>query len=928
MEIIPHTTRAIGTVLTASIYNADHEVHISNVEGLLEYLQGVTFGINYRETWDAVTTYNAGDMVNRTGLFYVASGTTLNQPPEDGLPWVSVGLDLSGLPSVVATLLGSADLPTLQRNVGGQRKWIDVGAYCDRLNADPTANAAAGIQAALNETAAREFVFTDRGHDYVIDNRDDATLNFPNNARIIGEPGVNLNVSSIGITGVAQSFLNFVGTYGTAKTVGATILFGDESLQLNPGQVSDVAIGDHYLLQGPNSSYTPGSLPIGEHIYIDGIAGDVLTLTKPVENKYLVDGGHAVTIKKVTPFNVDIDWAGKLIGPGRWATDPGDRGLRLVLARGRIRGMQIEYCDYNAFRYEDCFDLLVEGTVSRFNPKGNTNTNVQYNHAPIGACENVRIAFASGFRGKHFVVGVGSTNGGIQRGVQTIHCYAENTWHAAVTTHDEAEGWLSAYNRWNGCANGHDVRTPKFRSIGNRISGLPTAADGHGILMGNNNLGFQSIDDVIEGGLYAVRLPQADIQTGNQDGTLIGPANIQIINLEAVGQQASRSIELYVDEAPPGGGANSNYPGLIVRGLNSREQAGVALYVNGAFDGSKISDIYAMADGHAGLAIQTVGGTNFDVADVRYGGGYNDVALGSTGTRTKNIRQIGLTAPVSKALNAGGQLTAYGDYVLVQSNTGTTDDLDNIQPVGLDNIKYIGAASGHTINVRTVGNIKPRRGATETLTGPNDLMAFICDGVNWNEISMFSADLVQIANLTPGADAFIQRKSGVWAQRSVAQVRDDLGAWKVYAVGTPTAVATGTGVLAQTALATITIALADIGANGVVRVTALWTITGAGAARTLEMYLGGLSGRQLMSISESTAGSLVTERLVWNQHSQTAQVAAALSVENPFTKTGGSIRTGTVDTSAAQDLVLSASVTNVGDSVMLEAYLVEIYHKI
>ena len=39
--ILPHTTRASGTVLTAAIYNGDHQVHITNANSLNNELNGI-----------------------------------------------------------------------------------------------------------------------------------------------------------------------------------------------------------------------------------------------------------------------------------------------------------------------------------------------------------------------------------------------------------------------------------------------------------------------------------------------------------------------------------------------------------------------------------------------------------------------------------------------------------------------------------------------------------------------------------------------------------------------------------------------------------------------------------------------------------------------------------------------------------------------
>jgi len=47
--ILPHTTRATGTVLTAAIYNADHQNHITNANALNSEVGTVTTDLNALE---------------------------------------------------------------------------------------------------------------------------------------------------------------------------------------------------------------------------------------------------------------------------------------------------------------------------------------------------------------------------------------------------------------------------------------------------------------------------------------------------------------------------------------------------------------------------------------------------------------------------------------------------------------------------------------------------------------------------------------------------------------------------------------------------------------------------------------------------------------------------------------------------------------
>lgn len=85
--ILPHTTRAAGTILSAAIYNEDHEVHITNVEAMVEYINEFVVGIIFRGIWDVAVQYNPGDMVERGTTLYVTSTASLGEDPLLGTPW-------------------------------------------------------------------------------------------------------------------------------------------------------------------------------------------------------------------------------------------------------------------------------------------------------------------------------------------------------------------------------------------------------------------------------------------------------------------------------------------------------------------------------------------------------------------------------------------------------------------------------------------------------------------------------------------------------------------------------------------------------------------------------------------------------------------------------------------------------------------------
>jgi hypothetical protein len=147
-----------------------------------------------------------------------------------------------------------------------------------------------------------------------------------------------------------------------------------------------------------------------------------------------------------------------------------------------------------------------------------------------------------------------------------------------------------------------------------------------------------------------------------------------------------------------------------------------------------------------------------------------------------------------------------------------------------------------------------------------------------------------------------------------------LGTWRVLAASA--VAATHTGTTAETALATVAIPAGAMGPNGILRVTLLWSYSNSVNGKTKRVRLGGASGAVLMQHLNSTSVAIRHHLLIQNRNAETAQIAgqitgglAASSVANA---------TSSVDTSAAQDLVITAQLANAGESVTLESYVVEV----
>ena len=132
---------------------------------------------------------------------------------------------------------------------------------------------------------------------------------------------------------------------------------------------------------------------------------------------------------------------------------------------------------------------------------------------------------------------------------------------------------------------------------------------------------------------------------------------------------------------------------------------------------------------------------------------------------------------------------------------------------------------------------------------------------------------------------------------------------------------TTTGGTTEVGLATVTLPV--LGPNDRIEITTHWTLTNNANAKTLRLRLGGASGTPFFGFNAASMASFI-DRLhyIQNRGATNSQVGAPLSQTNPNGSNAASI--GTVDTSVAQDLVISAQLGVGTDTVTLESYIVEL----
>jgi hypothetical protein len=149
-----------------------------------------------------------------------------------------------------------------------------------------------------------------------------------------------------------------------------------------------------------------------------------------------------------------------------------------------------------------------------------------------------------------------------------------------------------------------------------------------------------------------------------------------------------------------------------------------------------------------------------------------------------------------------------------------------------------------------------------------------------------------------------------------------LSAWRTVAASG--VAVSHTGSTAEVILATVELPAGLIGANGILRVAALWTTTNDADDKTLRVNLGATA---FLARVATTQVSQRTVTIIQNRNAQDSQIGHSDSANNPFQGTTDAVTTGTEDTSGALNLTITGQLEDGTDTVTLEAYIVELLKK-
>ena len=133
-----------------------------------------------------------------------------------------------------------------------------------------------------------------------------------------------------------------------------------------------------------------------------------------------------------------------------------------------------------------------------------------------------------------------------------------------------------------------------------------------------------------------------------------------------------------------------------------------------------------------------------------------------------------------------------------------------------------------------------------------------------------------------------------------------------------TAVSAG-AVTTEETLATVVVPAGSMGTNGALRVTSLWSANNTAGNKTFKTKLGAtfFFGR----VVAGTTLTVYEQTLISNR---TASTQVSNQTSGPFGISTVAAATGAIDTTAAQNLTLTAQKATAGEVATLESYMVEL----
>ena len=135
-----------------------------------------------------------------------------------------------------------------------------------------------------------------------------------------------------------------------------------------------------------------------------------------------------------------------------------------------------------------------------------------------------------------------------------------------------------------------------------------------------------------------------------------------------------------------------------------------------------------------------------------------------------------------------------------------------------------------------------------------------------------------------------------------------------------------TGNTDETILATVTVPGGAMGTNGLIRIVSQFSYTGTNT-KTSRARFGGIGGTLYLARANTTNIQSVHERFIFNRNSASSQVGMPSGTGTTYGDSGSALATSAQNTASDVDLVFTGQLTNTGETIAIEYYLVEIMYR-
>lgn len=371
------------------------------------------------------------------------------------------------------------------------------------------------------------------------------------------------------------------GSIGSNVTLSANAAAGASTVQLS--SVAGIVVGD--VLRLSSDDLVPladigGSTTqkIGEWIVVKAISGSTITIEGYLQASYLTADNAVVA--KLAGKRTTVRGL-RVIGRGISGADTSTLEIGIGASYGRdvtVRDCQIEYCDYNGIRLDQCFGGLVENntTIHGLRASPAHTSVIQYGIVILGTASGLTIRNNRCHSAKHGVVFSENPQPGVARDVLVDGNSIFGTWAAGIATHESNDRCFIHNNRVFGSQRGIDIRVANCSIKGNHLFGSATPASlDEGIYGQENVRDCEIAGNTVIGWRFGIRVVNGG-STANST-----PKNLKI-TANTVDNIDQHAIVLeQVDNA-------LGFTGNVIEGNTIREFGGDGIRINGEFVGTVI----------------------------------------------------------------------------------------------------------------------------------------------------------------------------------------------------------------------------------------------------------------------------------------------------------------------------------------------------